>query len=61
MNKYLKKIDHLAEEYGFRRVRGGGKRHIIYRNLTGAQISVSSSPSDHRSVLNLRSLMRRYS
>jgi predicted RNA binding protein YcfA (HicA-like mRNA interferase family) len=61
MTKYLKQIQHLAEEYGFRRVRGGGRRHLIYRNHKGAQISVSASPSDHRSLLNLRSLMRRYS
>ena len=57
--KYLRELDKLAANYGFKRVRGGGNSHPTYRNRLGDQVTSSSSPSDRRSLLNFRSVLRR--
>lgn len=62
-NKYLKSLETMvmafAKEYEIKRTKGGHIALTLKSGSESATVIASSTPSDHRSILNLRSQLRR--
>ena len=48
----------LAKRYGFRLYRK--RRHLIWRNDAGAQVTCAATPSCHHALRNFEARLRRY-